>query len=64
LHPLLCIYRKIKSGKVLKGRACTIYWREEKGNTYKVLGREAEEKRPLGWDRHRWEDSTHIGLKQ
>jgi hypothetical protein len=55
LHPLLNIYRKIKLGKVLMGTACTIYRREEKRNTYKVLGREAEEKRPLGWDRHRWE---------
>jgi hypothetical protein len=35
------------------GRACSIYMKEEKRNTYKVLSREAENKRPLGRDRHR-----------
>jgi len=30
-----------------------MYRKEEKRNTYKVLSREAEEKRPLERDRHR-----------
>jgi hypothetical protein len=31
-------------------------------NTYKVLIRGADEKGPLGRDRHRWEDNIHMDL--
>jgi hypothetical protein len=43
LHPSPCITKTIKSRKVLMGRACTIYRREEKRNTFKLFSREAEE---------------------
>jgi hypothetical protein len=46
----------------MKGKVCSM--QEEKRNAYRILVGKAEEMRPLGRPRRRWEDKNKMDLKR
>jgi len=52
-HPIL------KSGRIRWAGACSTYWGEER-----VLLGKPDRKRPLGRQRHRWEDNIKMVLQE